>query len=413
MHKIEAIKSREILDSRGIPTVEVDVFLTGGAWGRAAVPSGASTGSHEAIERRDNDPARYRGKGVACAVADVVQKIFPAVKGQDIGNQRQIDNIMCELDGTPNKAKLGANAILAVSLACARANANANKLPLYRALGEGCTLPMPLVNVLNGGAHADNDIDIQEFMIVPTGARCFSEAIRMCSEVFHSLKSLLKKMGYNTNVGDEGGVAPNLKSSEDAFDVLMEAINDAGYSDGVKLALDVASSELFDGEMYKIDGNARSSDGMIEYYERLVKKYPIISIEDGLGEDDWLGWTKMTQRLSDTQIVGDDLFVTNTERVNKGIAEGAANAVLIKLNQIGTLTETLDVIRMAKSHGWKVVISHRSGETDDTFIADFAVAVDAGQIKTGSTSRGERLAKYNQLIRIEEELGAKAAFAHM
>jgi enolase len=413
MLQIERIKSREILDSRGIPTVEVDVVLSEGTCGRAAVPSGSSTGSYEAVERRDNDPQRYRGKGVMDAVLDIQKIIGPALCGQNAENQRAIDDRLCELDGTSNKAKLGANATLAVSLACARAVSNAKRLPLYRHLGDGHTLPMPLVNVLNGGTHADNSIDVQEFMIVPVSADNFAEAIRMCSEVFHCLKAILKALGHNTNLGDEGGVAPNLASSTEALDVLMQAVQQAGFLPGqdVSFALDVASSELYDGLMYKIEGRVLSLDEMIVYYGKLVQAYPIISIEDGLNEDDWTGWNKMTQQLKGVQIVGDDLLVTNSVRLRKGISDKSANAVLIKPNQIGTLTETLDVIALAKSHNWNFVISHRSGETGDTFIADLAVAVDAPQIKTGSTSRGERTEKYNQLLRIEEELGVGASFA--
>ncbi|MDR1207771.1 MAG: phosphopyruvate hydratase [Holosporales bacterium] len=413
MSNIESIKPREILDSRGIPTVEVDVFLAGGICGRAAVPSGSSTGSYEAVERRDGDRSRYGGKGVQRAVQDIQQIIFPALRGKSAENQVEIDNIMRSLDGTPNKAKLGANAILAVSLACARAAAKVQKLPLYRYLGQGCTLPMPMVNVLNGGSHADNDVDIQEFMIVPVGADTFSNALSMCSEVFHSLRSLLKNLGHSTNVGDEGGVAPDLGSASEAFDLLMKSIEQAGYRPGedVSFALDVASSELFDGLMYKMEGRVLSLDEMISYYKELTRNYPIISIEDGLNEDDWRGWRNLTQSLPGVQIVGDDLFVTNSKRLERGLSENSANAVLVKLNQIGTLTETLEVIDLAKSNDWNFIISHRSGETDDTFIADLAVAVDATQIKTGCTSRGERTSKYNQLLRIEEELGEKARFA--
>jgi enolase len=401
------------LDSRGIPTVEVDVFLSNGVCGRAAVPSGASTGSYEAVERRDGDLSRYGGKGVKLVVKDIQQIIFPALRGKAAENQSEIDDVLRSLDGTPNKAKLGANGILAVSLACARAAARTQNVPLYKYLGQGCTLPMPMVNVLNGGSHADNDIDIQEFMIVPVGADSFSDALRMCSEVFHSLRSSLKNLGCSTNVGDEGGVAPDLNSASEAFDILMKSIEQAGYKPGVDIsfALDVASSELFDGLMYKMEGRVLSLDEMISYYKELIHKYPIISIEDGLNEDDWRGWRDMTQRLPDTQIVGDDLFVTNSARLKRGISENSANAVLVKLNQIGTLTETLDVINLAKSNDWNFIISHRSGETDDTFIADLAVSVDATQIKTGCTSRGERTSKYNQLLRIEEELGANARFS--
>jgi enolase len=412
LYKINQIKAREILDSRGIPTVEVDVILQNGVYGRASVPSGASTGSHEAVERRDGDLKRFHGKGVQNVLADIHKLIAPAIIGEHVHNQRKIDEIVCEIDGTPNKSKLGANATLAVSLAVARASANAKDLPLYSALGQGTILPMPMVNILNGGAHADNSISIQEFMIVPTSATCFSEAIRMCSEVFHSLKGLLKKHGHNTNVGDEGGLAPNLKSSKEVFDFLIMAIEQAGYKPGtdINFAIDVASSELFDGIFYKIDGNNLSSDDVIDYYKNLIKSYPIISIEDGLSEDDWDGWVKMTNEL-DVQLVGDDLFVTNKTRLMDGIHKNAANSILIKLNQIGTLTETIDVISLAKASSWNTVISHRSGETEDSFIADLSVATGAGQIKAGSMSRSERLAKYNQLIRIEQLLGTMATFA--
>lgn len=414
MLTIQHIHAREILDSRGIPTVEAELTLSDGSVGRAAVPSGASTGSHEAIERRDGDSKRFRGKGVLNAVQDVQKIIAPALLEKDAEDQAGIDALLCALDGTENKSKLGANAILSVSLALARAVANARKLPLYRSLGTGVLLPMPLVNVLNGGAHADNPIDIQEFMLVPTGASSFSQAIRMCCEVFQSLKSYLKKNGLNTNVGDEGGVAPALRSSKEAFDVLMHAIEAAEYHPGkdFHFAIDVASSELYQDKKYHIDGEKLSSEQMVEYYRDLIHAYPIISIEDGLSEDDWEGWRLLTEELGrHVQLVGDDLFVTNTQRVEKGIRERSANAVLIKLNQIGTLTQTLNVIESAKAAGWQAVISHRSGETEDTFIADLAVAVQAGQIKTGSTSRSERLAKYNQLLRIEEALGSQAQFS--
>lgn len=411
---IQNIYSREILDSRGIPTVEADVILSDGICGRAAVPSGASTGSYEAIERRDNDPTRFHGKGVLNAVQDIQKIIAPALLNQDAENQVEIDAIMRHLDGTDNKSKLGANAILAVSLALARAVSNAKKIPLYQYLGTGNMLPMPLVNVLNGGAHADNSIDIQEFMLVPTSASSFSEAIRMCSEVFQSLKSILKKKGLNTNVGDEGGVAPNLRSSEEAFDYLIQAIEAANYhvKKDFHFAVDVAASELFHNGTYSIDNKQLTSDQMIEYYHHLVTTYPIISIEDGLGEDDWEGWRALTQTLgSKIQLVGDDLFVTNPTRLARGIEEKAGNAILIKLNQIGSLTETLEVIKMAQTQKWNTIISHRSGETEDPFIADLSVAINAGQIKTGSISRSERLAKYNQLIRIEEALGEHAQFS--
>lgn len=413
MLTIKRLHPREILDSRGIPTVEVDAILSDGSFGRAAVPSGASTGSHEAVERRDGNIERFHGKGVLNAVADIEQVIRPAVEGKDAIDQDGLDADLCSLDGTPNKSRLGANAILAVSLAVARAAATAQKLPLYAYLGTGTTLPMPLVNVLNGGAHADNSVDIQEFMLVPVGATSFAQALRMCSEVFQSLKSNLKKAGHNTNVGDEGGVAPNLHSSAQAFDALLEAIHTAGYTAGAdfKFAVDVAASELFHGGLYRLDGKERTSEQMISYYAELLANYPILSIEDGLSEDDWSGWRALTAELgSKVQLVGDDLFVTNPARLERGITEAAANAVLIKLNQIGTLTETRTVIRNAKAAGMNVIISHRSGETEDTFIADLAVAEDAGQIKTGSTSRTERLAKYNQLLRIEEQLGKEARF---
>lgn len=413
MLTIKRLHPREILDSRGIPTVEVDAILSDGSFGRAAVPSGASTGSHEAVERRDGNIERFHGKGVLNAVADIEQVIRPAVEGKDAIDQDGLDADLCSLDGTPNKSRLGANAILAVSLAVARAAATAQKLPLYAYLGTGTTLPMPLVNVLNGGAHADNSVDIQEFMLVPVGATSFAQALRMCSEVFQSLKSNLKKAGHNTNVGDEGGVAPNLHSSAQAFDALLEAIHTAGYTAGAdfKFAVDVAASELFHGGLYRLDGKERTSEQMISYYAELLANYPILSIEDGLSEDDWSGWRALTAELgSKVQLVGDDLFVTNPARLERGITEVAANAVLIKLNQIGTLTETRTVIRNAKAAGMNVIISHRSGETEDTFIADLAVAEDAGQIKTGSTSRTERLAKYNQLLRIEEQLGKEARF---
>ncbi|MDR0633228.1 MAG: phosphopyruvate hydratase [Holosporales bacterium] len=414
---IKKIVSREILDSRGIPTVEVDIILNNGVVGTAAVPSGASTGSHEAIERRDGDKSRYFGKGVLGAVSDVQNVIAPAIIGKRAGVEA-IDKILIDLDGTPNKSKLGANAILAVSLAVARAIATSRGKPLYKFLHGGYNplgcLPMPLVNVLNGGAHADNEIDIQEFMIVPTGAHNFSTAIRMCSEVFHSLKVILKKEGFNTNVGDEGGVAPNLHSTTEAFDYLVKAVESAGYTPGedIKFAIDVASSELFSDGVYKIDGQKLTSTQLIGYYETLIKKYPIISIEDGLSEDDWDGWHEMTDRLGgQIQIVGDDLFVTNIARLSRGIKEASANAILIKLNQIGSLTETVDVITKAQLVRWNAIISHRSGETEDTFIADLAVGMCAGQIKTGSTSRSERLAKYNRLLRIEQELGDNALFS--
>lgn len=412
---IQEIKAREILDSRGIPTVEVDVITSEGIKGRAAVPSGASTGSYEAVEKRDGDVHRFHGKGVQKALANIQKIIKPSLLGKNVEDQQAIDRIMCQLDGTENKSQLGANATLAVSLASARAASQLQNKPLYRYLGQGpYVLPMPLVNILNGGAHADNNIDIQEFMIVPTGAQCFTEAIRLCSEVFHSLKALLKILGHNTNVGDEGGVAPNLRSSHEAFDILMQAIEKAGYRVGtdIKFALDIAANELYDGEKYFIDGKTLSSSEMVHYYQKLIESYPIISIEDGLSEDDWEGWQELTRYLGNRlQLVGDDLFVTNPKRLEKGFEKNTGNAILIKLNQIGTLSETLTTLQMAHQKGWKTIISHRSGETEDTFIADLSVAVGSGQIKTGSTTRSERLAKYNQLIRIEEELGREANFS--
>lgn len=428
MSIIKEIRAREILDSRGIPTVEADV-LTEHGFGRAAVPSGASTGSHEAIEKRDGDPKRFFGKGVQQAVAAVREAIAPALVGKSAANQEEIDQLLCDLDGTENKAHLGANAILAVSLAVARAESEGHGIPLYRylrklakeiapcplySLDAPYILPRPLVNILNGGAHADNAIDVQEFMIVPTGAATFAEALRMSSEVFHALKTLLKKSGHNTNVGDEGGIAPNLNTTQEAFEALLAAIQQAGYRPGedVKFALDVAASEFFAEGHYTLEGQTLTTEGMIDTLATWTECHPIVSIEDGLAEDDWAGWQALTQRLSrKIQLVGDDLFVTNPKRLQRGLSEQAGNAILIKLNQIGTLTETLKAIALAQNNGWKTIISHRSGETEDTFIADLAVAVNAGQIKTGSTSRSERLAKYNRLLRIEEELGNAAKFS--
>src|SRR6266571_4558504 len=418
MSQIDQIHAREILDSRGNPTVEADVVLVSGERGRAAVPSGASTGEHEAVELRDDDPKRYGGKGVLKAVANVNDVIARELKGMDALDQREIDRKLIELDGTPNKSNLGANALLSVSMANARADANNRKQPLYRYLGGGGanTLPVPMMNIINGGAHADNNVDFQEFMIVPIGANRFSEALRMGAEIFHTLKSVLKKKGYGTAVGDEGGFAPNLKSNEEAIETILESIHLSGYKagDDVVFALDPAASEFFDGESYvfkKSDGRKLSSSEMVSFWKDWVDKYPIISIEDGMAENDWDGWKAMTVELGNRiQLVGDDLFVTNTKFLQKGIDLGVANSILIKVNQIGTLTETLDCIQLAKSNGRTAVISHRSGETEDAFIADLAVATNAGQIKTGSISRSDRIAKYNQLLRIEEELGDAARF---
>jgi enolase len=410
---IADIVAREILDSRGNPTIEVDVTLENGCMGRAAVPSGASTGEHEAVELRDGDKSRYNGKGVLNAVEHVNSTIAEELTGYDALGQAEIDALMIGLDGTPTKAKLGANAILGVSLAVAKASALSLKLPLYRYIGgtNAKTLPVPMMNILNGGKHADNNVDIQEFMIVPVAAPSFAEGLRTGAEVFHSLKSVLSKKGYNTAVGDEGGFAPNLKSNEEAVEVILEAITKAGYAPGkdVYIALDPASSEFFDSGKYvfnKSDKSAKTSEQMVKYYEHWVAQYPIISIEDGMAENDWTGWKLMTDALGrKIQLVGDDVFVTNTEFLKKGIDMGVANSILIKLNQIGTLTETFDAIEMAKRAGYTCVISHRSGETEDATIADVAVAANTGQIKTGSASRTDRIAKYNQLLRIEEELG--------
>ena len=417
MTTITDVFAREILDSRGNPTVEVDVLLDSGILGRAAVPSGASTGTHEAVELRDGDKNRYLGKGVLKAVQNVNEIIAPEIVGFEADEQVAIDEMLLALDGTDNKATLGANAMLGVSMACARAAADVLEIPLYRHIGgiSACLLPVPMMNVLNGGKHADNNVDIQEFMIVPAGAENFAEALRAGAEVFHALKSVLKKKGLSVSVGDEGGFAPNLGSNEEAIEVIVEAIGNAGYAPGddVFIALDAAASEFMKDGKYVLtaEGATKSSDEMIEFYERLVDKHPIISIEDGLGEDDWEGWAKMTERLGDKiQIVGDDIFVTNPERLSRGIEEGSANSILIKLNQIGTITETLDTVEIAHRNGFTSIISHRSGETEDTMIADFAVAVNAGQIKTGSASRTDRLCKYNQLLRIEEELGDTAQF---
>ena len=418
MSQIDHIHAREILDSRGNPTVEADVILASGERGRAAVPSGASTGEHEAVELRDGDAARYGGKGVLKAVANVNQTIAGELKGMDAMDQRAIDRKLIDLDGTPNKANLGANALLAVSMANARAAAGVRQLPLYRYLGGDAanTLPVPMMNIVNGGAHADNNVDFQEFMIVPVGAPSFREALRTGAEIFHTLRSILKKKGYSTGVGDEGGFAPNLKSNEEAIETILQAIDQAGYQsgDGVLLALDPAASEFYDGESYvfkKSDGRKLSTDQMIDFWKTWAKNYPIISIEDGMSENDWDGWKTLTNEIGESvQLVGDDLFVTNTKFLQKGIDLGVANSILIKVNQIGTLTETLDCIELATTNGRTAIISHRSGETEDAFIADLAVATNAGQIKTGSISRSDRIAKYNQLLRIEEELGDSARY---
>lgn len=418
MSLIEQIHAREILDSRGNPTVEAEVTLVGGETGRAAVPSGASTGEHEAVELRDGDKKRYGGKGVLKAARNVNEVIAHELEGRDALDQAEIDQALIELDGTPTKSKLGANALLAVSLATARAAANYTEVPLYRYLGgpNARTLPVPMMNIINGGAHADNNVDFQEFMIVPVGAKTFGEALRMGAEVFHVLKSVLKKKGYATSVGDEGGFAPNLRSNEEAIETILEAIAQSGYaaSRDILLALDPAASEFFDGTAYvfkKSDGRRLSSAQMIEYWSDWANQYPIISIEDGMAENDWDGWKALTEALGRRiQLVGDDLFVTNTTFLRKGIELGVANSILIKVNQIGTLTETLDCIELAKTNGRTAVISHRSGETEDPFIADLAVATNAGQIKTGSLSRTDRVAKYNQLLRIEEDLRSAALF---
>jgi enolase len=418
MHNIVDVAAREILDSRGNPTVEADVVLDSGVIGRAAVPSGASTGAHEAVELRDGDATRYGGKGVLQAVRHVTESIGPAVVGLDATAQVELDRILVELDGTPNKSKLGANAILAVSLATARAAAASVGLPLYRYLGGpgARRLPVPQMNILNGGAHAANTVDFQEYMIVPVGAETFAEGLRVGVEVFHALKRVLTKRGLSTNVGDEGGFAPNLAGDEEALRVILEAIEAAGYKPGadVALALDPAASELYDGHAYtfkKSGAGTRDAAAMIELYTRWIDTYPIVSIEDGLAEDDWEGWSALTRALGDrVQLVGDDIFVTNPERLSRGIEEEIANAILIKVNQIGTLTETLETIEMARAAGYLTVISHRSGETEDTFIADLTVATNAGQIKTGSASRTDRVAKYNQLLRIEAQLGDAAEY---
>jgi enolase len=418
MPEIINIHAREILDSRGNPTVEAEVSTIAGFTGRAAVPSGASTGEYEMLELRDGNKKRYNGKGVQNAVNNILHKIGPEIVGMDCRRQRDIDYAMIELDGTPNKGKLGANAILAVSLACAKVAAEISGLPLYRYLGgvNAKDLPVPMANILNGGQHADNNVDIQEFMIMPTGAVNFSQGIRMCAEVFHSLKSVLKAKGYNTAVGDEGGFAPNLQSNEEALTLIMTAIETANYKPGqdIMIALDPAASSFYSKGKYILAAEEKpqkSAEEMVKFYAELVRKYPIISIEDGLAEDDWAGWKLLTDELGDkVQIVGDDLFVTNVTRLERGINLGVANSVLIKLNQIGTLTETLATIERAKEAGYTCVVSHRSAETEDTFMADVTVATNCGQIKTGSLSRSERLAKYNQLLRIEEDLGDAANY---
>jgi enolase len=418
MTAIVDIIGREILDSRGNPTVEVDVVLEDGAEGRAAVPSGASTGAHEAIELRDGDKGRYLGKGVTKAVDAVNGEIFDTLSGMDAEDQRGIDATLLKLDGTKNKGRLGANAILGVSLAVAKAAAAASNLPFYRYLGGAAAhvLPVPMMNIINGGAHADNPIDIQEFMIMPVGADSAAEAIRMGAEIFHTLKKNLKDAGHNTNVGDEGGFAPNLKSAEEALSFIMKSIEKAGYTPGedVMLALDCASTEFFKDGKYKLEGEGKTLDsaGMAKYLADLVARFPIISIEDGMAEDDWDGWKTLTDLIgAKCQLVGDDLFVTNTERLSEGIARGIANSILVKVNQIGSLSETLDAVAMAQRAGYTAVISHRSGETEDATIADLSVATNAGQIKTGSLCRSDRLAKYNQLIRIEDDLGDAARYA--
>ncbi|HEY6412084.1 MAG TPA: phosphopyruvate hydratase [Edaphobacter sp.] len=420
MTEIVSIHAREILDSRGNPTVEADVILDGGAKGRAAVPSGASTGEHEAVELRDGDKEHYLGKGVLQAVENVESILAPELAGMDASNQRLIDATMISIDGTENKSKLGANAILAVSMAVARASAEALKLPLYRYLGgvNACLLPTPMMNILNGGSHADSNVDFQEFMVMPVGAETFSDALRWGTETFHTLKGVLKKKGYNTAVGDEGGFAPNLKSNDEALDLILEAIQLAGYKPGedIAIALDPASSEFYNKEtgkyvFKKSDKRELSSGEMAAYWESWVRQYPIVSIEDGLAEDDWDGWQLLTKQIGDiVQLVGDDLFVTNTLRLRDGIEKKVANSILIKVNQIGTVSETLEAIELARRFGYTSIISHRSGETEDTFIADLAVGTGAGQIKTGSASRTDRIAKYNQLLRIEEELGQSAEF---
>ncbi len=420
MSYIIEVRARQILDSRGNPTVEVDVLTDEGALGRAAVPSGASTGIHEAAELRDNDKKKYLGKGVLKAVKNVNDLIAKSITGFDITAQAEIDQIMIDLDGTANKSKLGANAILAVSMAVAKAAAEEANLPLYRYIGgtNARTVPMPMMNILNGGAHADNKIDFQEFMIMPVGAPSFSEGLRWGVEIFHQLKSTLKKKGYSTNVGDEGGFAPNIQSNEEAIETVLESIQAAGYKTGtqIAIAMDAANSELWNAKkkkyvFHKSSGKEMSSDQLVKYWESWVKKYPIVSIEDGMAEDDWAGWKNLTETLGDKcQLVGDDLFVTNVTRIQTGIDKKIANGLLVKVNQIGTLTETINAVSLAQHNGYNTIMSHRSGETEDTTIADLAVALNCGQIKTGSASRSDRMAKYNQLIRIEEQLGETGIF---
>jgi enolase len=415
---IRSIEAREIFDSRGNPTIETDVVLENGAMGRAAVPSGASTGTHEAVELRDGDSARFLGKGVLKAVENVNNIIAPALTGECVFNQRNLDQSLINMDGSPNKGYLGANAILSVSMAAARAAAATLGLPLFRYLGgtNACILPAPMMNIINGGAHADNNLDIQEFMIIPAGVDSFSRSLRIGVETFHSLKDVLRKKGYSTAVGDEGGFAPNVKSNEEAIELILEAVHKAGYRPGeqVYIALDVAANEFFENNAYhfkKSSGEKLSQDQLIELYQNWVRQYPIVSIEDGMAEDDWEGWIALTSAMGEkTQLVGDDVFVTNLQRLQTGIADGVGNSILIKLNQVGTLSETMDTIEMAKVDGYTTVISHRSGETEDSFIADLAVATNAGQIKTGSASRSDRVSKYNQLLRIEKELGTQARF---
>ena len=420
MSYIIEVRARQILDSRGNPTVEVDVLTDEGALGRAAVPSGASTGIHEAVELRDNDKKKYVGKGVLKAVKNVNDLIAKSITGFDITAQAEIDQLMIDLDGTANKSKLGANAILAVSMAVAKAAAEEANLPLYRYIGgtNARTLPMPMMNILNGGAHADNKIDFQEFMVMPVGATSFSEGLRWGVEIFHQLKSTLKKKGYSTNVGDEGGFAPNIQSNEEAIETVLESIQAAGYKTGsqIAIAMDAANSELWNAKkkkyvFHKSSGKEMSSDQLVKYWESWVKKYPIVSIEDGMAEDDWAGWKNLTQTIGDKcQLVGDDLFVTNVTRIQTGIDKKIANGLLVKVNQIGTLTETINAVSLAQHNGYNTIMSHRSGETEDTTIADLAVALNCGQIKTGSASRSDRMAKYNQLIRIEEQLGETGIF---
>ena len=419
MSYIVNVHAREILDSRGNPTIEVDVLTSDGSMGRAAVPSGASTGIHEAVELRDGDESRYLGKGVLKAITNVNDIFDEELHGTVITNQKEIDDIMCQVDGTDNKGNMGANAILGVSLACARAAADSLSISLYSYLGGmlGTTMPVPMMNILNGGSHADNKIDVQEFMVMPLGASSFSEALKMGTEVFHHLKAVLKSKGLSTNVGDEGGFAPNLQSNEEGIKVVMEAIEKAGYIPGkdIYIALDAAASEFYNKEegVYHLEstGEKLTSSQMVDFWVDWCEKYPIVSIEDGLDEDDWKGWKQLTEKLGDkVQLVGDDLFVTNTKRLSRGIEEGIANSILIKVNQIGTLSETIEAIQMANKAGYTSVMSHRSGETEDSIIADLAVALNTGQIKTGSASRSDRVAKYNQLLRIEEELGEKAYF---